>query len=68
MQLWNDPLKIIHSAVSFFNINIFVKMLLLDNTCLAGLSSAAKRIDHITVFEINPGVDELLFRRAIQLL
>lgn len=68
MQLWNNPLKIIHSAVSFFNINIRVKVLLLGNTCLAGLSSAAKRIDHITIFEINPGVDKLFFRRAIQLL
>jgi len=34
-------MKIMHSAVSFLNINVFVKVLLLDNTCLADFSSAA---------------------------
>lgn len=36
MQLWNDALKIIHSVVSSSNINIFIKVQLLDNTFLAG--------------------------------
>lgn len=36
MQLWNDTLKIIHNVVSSFNINIVIKVKLLDNTFLSG--------------------------------